>query len=282
MSLSFEAGREPSTPKDASTVLVLRDVPDRVEIYCVQRHAKSPFLGGAIVFPGGKVDAADADLSPDLAVGAPRHSVWADGVGADSAVSLRALAVAGARELIEEAGLFPGDVSTVVAHAMQDRLRAQEPLEAALRALSAAIDLGRFVPFGRWVTPTAEARRFDARFFLMRATSGQTARPDAHETTLGFWASPAEILARFHAGDIQLAPPTTRCLEILRDARTTEDALSIATAQSLRATCPLFVPADPAFLALPGDPAHAERDATISGPTRFVLRDGRFVSEDPP
>lgn len=277
MNLSFEPSREPTTPKDASTVLVVRDADGRVEIYCVQRHAKSPFMGGAIVFPGGKVDATDAALPADLTLGAPREPRgWA------SDPSLRALAIAGARELVEEAGLFPGDVTTDVAHTLQDRLRAAEPLEAALRALSVRPDLGRFVPFARWVTPTAEARRFDARFFLMRATDGQTARPDERETTLGFWASPAEILARFHRGDIQLAPPTTRCLEILERARTTDEGFALAALQSLRPTCPLFVPDDPPFLALPGDPTHAEREATVEGPTRFVLRDSRFVSEAPP
>ncbi len=45
--------------------------------------------------------------------------------------------------------------------------------------------------------------------------------------------------------------------------------------------CPQFVPGDPPALALPGDPAHREREAIVRGPTRFVLVDGRFVSRDP-
>lgn len=279
MSLSFEAAHEPTPPKDAATVLALRDIArGGVEVYCVQRHAKSPFLGGAIVFPGGKVDPGDAALAEPLTAGAlAGASAWE----AD-ALSLRALAIAAARELVEEAALFPSDITTEVARALQDRLREKEPLGSALAAVGATIDLGRFVPFGRWVTPTAEARRFDARFLLLRATDGQEARPDEKETTLGFWASPIEVLARFMRGDIQLAPPTTRCLELLGDVATIDDAFALAARQSLQPTCPLFVPADPPFLALPGDPAHAEREPTVGGPTRFVLRDGRFVSEDPP
>jgi 8-oxo-dGTP pyrophosphatase MutT (NUDIX family) len=286
MNLSFEATRDPTPPKDAATVLVLRDVPspsgDHVEVYCVQRHAKSPFLGGAIVFPGGKVDVADGALAAEL-VSTPVHvPAWTD-----APVSLLALAIAGARELVEEAGLFPGDISAEAAHALQDALRGKTALEVALRALhaehpGARLDAARFVPFARWVTPAAEARRFDARFFLMRAPAGQEARPDERETTLGFWAPPARVLERFEAGDIQLAPPTTRCLELLVDARSTEEAFAIAAKQSLKPTCPLFVSGDPPFLALPGDPSHDERERTVEGPTRFVLRDGRFVSQDAP
>ncbi|MFO0617778.1 MAG: hypothetical protein U0414_34625 [Polyangiaceae bacterium] len=278
MSLSFDPAREPTPPRDAATVLVLRDTPSGPEVYCVQRHAKSPFLGGAIVFPGGKVDADDAALADELTTGAPLHAAaWTTGT-----LSVRALAIAAARELVEEAGLFPGDVPTEVARALQDRLRGHEPLDAALRAVRATIDLTRFVPFGRWVTPAAEARRFDARFFLLRATDGQEARPDERETTLGFWARPSEILERFGRGDIQLAPPTTRCLELLEDARSTREAIELATSQCLEPTCPVFVAGDPPFLALPGDPEHPSREPTTRGPTRFVLRDGRFVSEDPP
>jgi 8-oxo-dGTP pyrophosphatase MutT (NUDIX family) len=277
MSLSFDQDRAPTPPKDAATVLVLRDGVAGVEVYCVQRHAKSPFLGGAIVFPGGKVDPTDEALGDDVAVGVPAQpSVWSEGL------SLRALAITAARELLEEAGLVPSDVPTSVAHALQDRLREKVAFDAALRDAGARLELARLVPFGRWVTPAAEARRFDARFFLMRAERGQEPRPDERETTLGFWAAPRVVLERFHGGDLQLAPPTTRCLEILLGARTSSDAIALASAQTLRSTCPLFVPGDPPFLALPGDPAHPEREPTTHGPTRFVLRDARFVSEDPP
>lgn len=279
VSLSFEASRPPSPPKDAATALVLRDARGGgVEIYCVQRHAKSPFLGGAIVFPGGKVDESDGTLPAPLTVGtAVAPPAWSD-----DAVSPRALLVAAARELVEEAGLFPADIGTAAAHALQDRLRDKVSLDEALTDAGVAIDLARFVPFARWVTPTAEARRFDARFFLLRATDGQDARPDERETTLGFWAAPTEVLARFQRGDIQLAPPTTRCLELLEPASSTAAAFAIAATQSLRSTCPLFVAGDPPFLSLPGDPTHPERERTVDGPSRFVLRDGRFVSEDAP
>ncbi len=133
------------------------------------------------------------------------------------------------------------------------------------------------------MTPEAESRRYDARFFLLELPLGQVGRHDEHETTMSFWARPTTVLQRFARGEIFLAPPTTRTLETLTAAPDVRAAFELAAQQSLRPICPHFVPDDVApFLALPGDPAHAVRERRVNGPTRFVLRDARFVSEDPP
>jgi len=57
----LELGREgeAAEPRDAATVLLLRDADDGFEVYLVRRHQKSGFMGGAHVFPGGTVDAVD-------------------------------------------------------------------------------------------------------------------------------------------------------------------------------------------------------------------------------
>ncbi|MBW1833044.1 MAG: NUDIX hydrolase [Deltaproteobacteria bacterium] len=50
----------PSKPiKDASTVIVLREAGDGLETFLLCRHHQSGFMGGAHVFPGGKVDPND-------------------------------------------------------------------------------------------------------------------------------------------------------------------------------------------------------------------------------
>ncbi len=139
------------------------------------------------------------------------------------------------------------------------------------------------MPWARWITPEAEARRFDARFYLLELPPGQVGRHDEHETTHSFWARPAAILERAVRGEIFLAPPTTRTLELLAAVASVQAARDLAAAQSLRPICPRFVPDERApFLALPGDPTHEEREKRVAGTTRFVLRDGRFVGEDPP
>ena len=51
----------PVTPLDASTVLLIRDSDDGIEVFMVVRHSKADFASGALVFPGGKVDPEDAD-----------------------------------------------------------------------------------------------------------------------------------------------------------------------------------------------------------------------------
>jgi 8-oxo-dGTP pyrophosphatase MutT (NUDIX family) len=54
---------EVTEPRQAASILVLRDSPDGPEVLLVQRNPKQRFMGGAWVFPGGAVHAEDADHS---------------------------------------------------------------------------------------------------------------------------------------------------------------------------------------------------------------------------
>jgi 8-oxo-dGTP pyrophosphatase MutT (NUDIX family) len=47
---------EPTEPRQAATVIVLRGGAERLEVLMVQRTPKARFMGGAWVFPGGAVD----------------------------------------------------------------------------------------------------------------------------------------------------------------------------------------------------------------------------------
>lgn len=279
LGLDLDAGRAAAAPRAAATVLVLRDGALGPEVFCVRRHQKSAFLGGAVVFPGGKVDDADRDEAFAAVSDAVRPR--ARGFAADDDEA-RAIAVAAARELVEEAEILPADLPASAVRDVKLELAEKGSLAAALSKRSARLRLSELVPFARWVTPTAEPRRFDARFFLLSAPPSQEGRHDDHETTHSFWATPRDVLARFSRGEIQLAPPTTRSLEILVEARTVAEAMAIADRQDLRPVCPRFVPSDPPMLTLPGDPEHDEPEPVLAGPSRFVLRDGRFVSEEPP
>jgi 8-oxo-dGTP pyrophosphatase MutT (NUDIX family) len=280
--LDLDANRAAVPPRDAATVLVVRDGDGgRLEVFCVVRHVKSGFLGGAVVFPGGKVDEADRDAAWDaLATGARSFAP-----GEDAGLT-RAFAVAACREALEEAAILPA-ATTTLSH---DDLLALRPLlakdslgfRAALEARSLALDLAALRPFARWVTPLAESRRFDTRFFLVVAPPGQEGAHDAHETTASFWAMPEEVLARFDRGELQLAPPTHRSLEVLATVTSTADALTLAAGLSLDPICPKLVPVPGAAetagalaLVLPGDPDHDVRDARVPGRSRFVLHGDR-------
>src|SRR3954453_20644831 len=52
---------EPTVPRQAATVIVLRGGAQRLEVPMVQRTPKAPFMGGAWVFPGGAVDAHEGE-----------------------------------------------------------------------------------------------------------------------------------------------------------------------------------------------------------------------------
>jgi 8-oxo-dGTP pyrophosphatase MutT (NUDIX family) len=260
-------------------------------VLCVERHVKSGFLGGALVFPGGKVDAGDRDEAwravTTGAVARPFDAAEAPG-------DARAFGVAACREALEEAAILlaaSDDVDHAHAVALREALAKDKgALRDALATRGLSLDLAALHPFARWVTPEAEGRRFDTRFFLARAPTGQTGAHDAFETTASFWGAPAEVLARFDAGEVQLAPPTHRCLELLATVTSTEEACALAGDLDLAPICPKLVTAkgatdgalDTMALVLPGDPEHDVREVRVPGLTRFVLRGDKWLPEGAP
>jgi 8-oxo-dGTP pyrophosphatase MutT (NUDIX family) len=286
--LDLNPSREGAKPRDAATLVVVRDVRDGggVEVFCVERQ-KVGFLGGAVVFPGGKLDATDADPGWAAASTPPRTS--STPIAADEATA-RALAVAACREALEEAAILPL-VGTQLSHeellAWRKRAAAGESLLSLLTADGGKLDLAALHPMARWVTPAAESRRFDTRFFLYVAEAALTGAHDDHETTASFWAAPAEVLRRFVTGSLQLAPPTHRTLEILATAADARAAVALADAACLDPVCPRLVThrdarGETLGLVLPGDPEHDLREPRSPGRSRYVLRGDRFLPEDPP
>jgi 8-oxo-dGTP pyrophosphatase MutT (NUDIX family) len=282
--LSFDPNqeREPAVPRDAATVVVVRDGPRGLEVFLVVRHAKSGFLGGALVFPGGKVDPSDsaggwAEVATEPPLRAREFST--------EAASPRALAVAACREAFEEANILP--TAPTLGASELDEVAGEITelggvLLAALARRGLRLAVHELVPLARWVTPTAESRRFDARFFLLELPRGQVGKADEHEATHGFWERPAGALERAARGEVFLAPPTARVLELLATAGDVAAAKAVASRQSLEPICPVFVPGDPPYVALPGDPSHPVRERVVDGPSRYVIREGLFVAEDPP
>jgi 8-oxo-dGTP pyrophosphatase MutT (NUDIX family) len=281
--LDLDPKRQGPVPRDASTLVVARDAPGGLEVFFVERQ-KGGFLGGAVVFPGGKLEASDLDPEWEGTATAPRTT--AIPIAADAA-ALRGLAIAACREALEEAAILPV-AGNALTHDDLLALRAglasgTETFRAHLSSRGLRLDLASLYPLARWITPIAESRRFDTRFYLCASDRATTGAHDEHETTASFWARPADVLARYEAMQLILAPPTHRMLQVLAPARETAEAIAIAEASCLEPICPRVVThrdagatADTIALVLPGDPEHEVREVRVPGATRYVLRDGRF------
>lgn len=270
---------EPSTPRDAATVLLLREETEGgFAVFMVKRHHKSGFMAGAYVFPGGTVDAADHGWSR-VRGRAPAEAAALLGEE-DGAVAI-ALHVAAIRETFEEAGVLIADGADAADLAgARAELHDGADFAALAEAHALVLRLDHIAPWSRWVTPFIESRRYDARFFLARAPREQEAEHDRIEVTAGEWLTPAAALARFEEGSIQLPPPTLRTIEQLASFASVDEAFAAAAAR------PAPLPVQPHFvqlgdvptLTLPGDPEHPIAERRIEGSTRFQLVDGRFRS----
>jgi 8-oxo-dGTP pyrophosphatase MutT (NUDIX family) len=149
------------------------------------------------------------------------------------------------------------------------------------------IDPSQLVPFARWITPSAEGKRFDARFYVAAAPADQVARHDSVETVDSLWATPADVLARYEAGALKLPPPTIRNLEDLAPHHTVAAAIEWARGRVVAAILPKLVPLDDTIaIVLPWDPEYERLPGegmviepthpAARPPSRFVLAEGRW------
>jgi 8-oxo-dGTP pyrophosphatase MutT (NUDIX family) len=253
-------------------------------VFLVRRHDNVAFMGGAHVFPGGRVDDADHLADPER---------WCDGVGAAiarmpgrSEEQAIAFHVAAIRELFEEAGVLlardrqgflaqdegrlDGYRREMLGHRLTMRDLAEgEGLRLALDALAL---------FGHWVTPEIETRRFDTYFFFAIAPDVQEATHDEHETTQGTWIYPQEALERCRRGEMALPPPTWTTLRAMSQRRDVDDAWAWASSQPVVRVQPRVVErADGArIIALPGDPLCPPLAGFDVPEKRFLLENGRW------
>jgi 8-oxo-dGTP pyrophosphatase MutT (NUDIX family) len=226
-------------PRPASTVLLLRDGPSGIEVLMVTRNVASDFASGALVFPGGRVDPADAEPA---VIGCCRSEPGLDA----AALAFR---VAGIRETFEEAHILlarpKGEnrlLTAAALAALETRLGAalgRAPLFADLVAtgeLEFAIDL--LVPFAHWITPVGPPKRFDTHFLLVAAPIDQIAAHDGREAVETKWISPATALAEADARRVTLVFATRMNLLKLGRSRTVLAALDAARGETVVTVCP--------------------------------------------
>lgn len=218
---------EPATPRPAATVVLLRDGGTGVEALLLRRQRTSGFVPGAYVFPGGRVDDAD---------GEPTILDWVDGLHAGSEPG-PAYWVAAVREVFEETGVLlardsmgrpvPDSRQDPQLEALREALLSDRTsLAAVVDRLGASLAIDDVVYFAHWITPVAEPRRYDTRFFLARLPDGCEAHADPREMTEAIWLSPQDALARFRAGRLPMVFPTLATLESLVGYATVADVLA--------------------------------------------------------
>ena len=195
-----------SIVRDAAAVILLRQNTDPAnpEVFWVKRSDALAFLGGFHAFPGGQIDAGDAEVdvrnAPD-----PQTAAMISG---------------GARELFEELGILVvrgGETLT-----KGQRVSLLDDLEAGrlswpalLNHYELHLDARDFTFVGRWVTPPFNARRFDTWFFLANCPAKQEPNVIAGELASGEWLTARDAYDRWLSDQIVAVPPTLHALRTL-------------------------------------------------------------------
>lgn len=277
-----------TAPRDAATVIILRDAPGAgLQVFMVQRHGASDVLGGAYVFPGGKLD--DSDMQLDAYKHLDQDTAQLQAALAEPALTApqaQGLFVAALREAFEECGvLFAQHASQDANHQLTGYLTQHQGagFNAGLSALSLRLQTTALRPWSRWIAPKMPSfakKRFDTRFFVAALPEDQEAQHDNVETTASIWLTPREALERYWARSIDMAPPQIMTLSHL--SRYTDVASVLQAAASKP---PALIAPEPfddngaRIICYPGDARHSITTAAMPGPSRLRHSDGRFEPE---
>ncbi|MHA1113715.1 MAG: NUDIX hydrolase [Alphaproteobacteria bacterium] len=233
---------EPATPRPAATMVLARDGADGIETFMVVRHKGMDFLGGAMVFPGGKLEESDSDpaLRPYCRGEAEWDDLW---------LGLR---VACIREAFEESGVLlarpRGDadfLSDARMHEMEpEYCKALHAEEVSMLEMAEKEDIefatDALAYFAHWVTPDIRPKRFDTHFFLAPVPPGHVASHDGLESTDSEWADIDTIFESIRSGRRQVMYPTQCNLVKLNRSDTVAAALEQARGSKVVSVLPKY------------------------------------------
>ncbi len=256
--------------RDAATVMLVRDSTAGPEVFMLQRHLNSDFVGGAYVFPGGGVDTEDRDDDLEPVCQGRTDAETSAELGIDSGGL--AYWVAAVRECFEEAGVLLAydahgqvvDFSDADIDARFQTHRAgvdsrERRLVEVCEEESLVLATDDIHYWSHWITPVGPPRRFDTRFFIAPAPAAQVAAHDDRETVDNLWVRPADALERHRRGELEMILPTIANLEQISPFDTVADLLDAARQISdVPAILPkIVIDADGRLSPLmPGDPGY--------------------------
>ena len=225
-------------------MLLLRDGAQGMEVFMVVRHHQIDFASGALVFPGGSIDADDHAIAKDT-------SLFNGGAGLDAlGIAFRIGAI---RETFEECGILLARemgssalVSAAHADAIADKHRValnkgERTFSDIVATEGIVLALDLLVPFAHWITPAGVPKRFDTHFYLAVAPADQLGAHDGHESVDSVWVRPNEAVEGAKTGKFKLVFATERNLIKLGKQATTASSLDAARKGSVVTVCPEII-----------------------------------------
>jgi 8-oxo-dGTP pyrophosphatase MutT (NUDIX family) len=240
----------PVSARPAATVVILREGLEGPEVLLLKRSSLVGFVPGAFVFPGGRVDPADAGegllgraegletegASDRLGLSeaddhAEERAVFPDG----RPVPAAAYYAAAVREAFEETGILlgqgpagtspPGAESPAVRAARAAMESGSIDFAHVVEELQCTLDLRRMEYVAHWVTPLVEPRRYDTRFFAAVVPPASRVVVDDGEIVRALWTRPGDALRAHRKGDLPMIFPTVRTVEALEAFESAEAVL---------------------------------------------------------
>lgn len=219
--------------------MLLRDGQRGVEVFLMRRVTQMKFGAGMHVFPGGRLDARDADTSVPI-VGTPDLRVSQGDVAL-----ARELLVCAVRETFEESGVLlasGAEVLRAASDANRMTVEAGGSLAALLNDHQMSIPADDIPIWGHWVTPEFQTRRFDTRFYVVELPDGQEPKDVSGESDGAIWVRPEDGLRQRYAGEMPMMIPTATTLSELTKFSCVADVLTEARRRVIQPLLPFQDP----------------------------------------
>jgi 8-oxo-dGTP pyrophosphatase MutT (NUDIX family) len=218
----------------AATILLVRDAPG-LEVLMVQRHHQIDFVPGALVFPGGKTAAGDAD---------PAWDAHCDGED----LAHRALRICAIREAFEESGILlarpatargvgaplaPAAQTATIADMRVAVDKGEDNFLEVVRGAGLVLALDALTPYAHWITPQGMPKRFDTWFYIADAPDDQVAACDGREAVDACWIAPSDALVDAAENRRKIIFPTRLNVEMLAKSASAAEAIAASRARAI-------------------------------------------------